>query len=56
MKLFLIAGARPHFMKMAPIIRRLKAESDPQIAQIGTEEHAGMSPYKKRMIGMNGMV
>ena len=34
-KLILVAGARPNFMKIAPIIRslKLKAESDPQITQ-----------------------
>jgi UDP-N-acetylglucosamine 2-epimerase (non-hydrolysing) len=34
MKLLLIAGARPNFMKIAPIIRALKTQSDPQITQI----------------------
>jgi len=35
-KLILVAGARPNFMKIVPIIRslKLKAESDPQISQI----------------------
>jgi UDP-N-acetylglucosamine 2-epimerase (non-hydrolysing) len=35
-KLILVAGARPNFMKIAPIIRslKLKAQSDPQISQI----------------------
>jgi len=33
MKLLLVAGARPNFMKIAPIVRALKAQSDPQITQ-----------------------
>ena len=33
-KLLLVAGARPNFMKIAPIVRVLKAQSDPQITQI----------------------
>jgi UDP-N-acetylglucosamine 2-epimerase (non-hydrolysing) len=46
MKLILVAGARPNFMKIAPIIRRLKAQgagrmeqSDPQITQIAQIEY-----------------
>jgi len=38
-KLILVAGARPNFMKIAPIIRRLKAQSDPQITQITQIEY-----------------
>jgi len=38
-KLILVAGARPNFMKIAPIIRRLKAQSDPQITQIAQIEY-----------------
>jgi len=34
-----IVGARPNFMKAAPIIRRLKAQSDPQITQIAQIEY-----------------
>jgi len=34
MKLFLVAGARPNFMKIAPILRALNAKSNPQITQI----------------------
>jgi len=34
MKIFLVAGARPNFMKIAPIVRVLKAQSGPQITQI----------------------
>ena len=33
-KLILVAGARPNFMKIAPIVRALKAKSNPQITQI----------------------
>ena len=32
-KLLLVAGARPKFTKIAPIIRELKDQSDPQISQ-----------------------
>jgi UDP-N-acetylglucosamine 2-epimerase len=39
MKIFLVAGTRPNFMKIAPIIRRLKAQSDPQITQIARIEY-----------------
>jgi len=34
MKIFLVAGVRPNFMKIAPIVRALRAQSDPQITQI----------------------
>ena len=39
MKLLLVAGARPNFMKIAPIVRALKAQSDPQITQIAQIEY-----------------
>jgi len=39
MNLFLVAGARPNFMKIAPIVRALKAQSDPQITQIPRIEY-----------------
>lgn len=39
MKIFLVAGARPNFMKIAPIVRALKAQSDPQITQITRIEY-----------------
>ena len=43
MKLFLVAGARPNFVKIAPIVRALSAEregqSDPQITQISQIEY-----------------
>jgi UDP-N-acetylglucosamine 2-epimerase (non-hydrolysing) len=38
-KLFLVAGARPNFMKIAPIIRELEALSDPQITQMAQIEY-----------------
>jgi len=39
MKIFLVAGARPNFMKIAPIVRALKAQSNPQITQIPRIEY-----------------
>ena len=33
-RLSLVAGARPNFMKIAPIVRALKSQSDPQITPI----------------------
>ncbi len=33
MKILLIAGARPNFMKIAPIIRELRAKSEEQKAE-----------------------
>ena len=38
-KLLLVAGARPNFMKIAPIVRALKAQSDPQITHIPRIEY-----------------
>ena len=35
----MVAGARPNFMKIAPIVRALKAQSDPQITQITQIEY-----------------
>ena len=40
MKIFLIAGARPNFMKIAPIVRAL---GDPQITQIFTDYYISMN-------------
>ena len=31
MKIFLVAGARPNFMKIAPVIRAMKARDDPKL-------------------------
>ncbi len=45
MKILLIAGARPNFMKIAPIIRELRAKSEEQKAEniswrlMHTEQH-----------------
>ena len=41
MKIILVAGARPNFMKIAPIVRALKAQSDPQITQITPVRSSG---------------
>ena len=41
MKILLVAGARPNFMKIAPIVRALKAKSNPQISQITPVRSSG---------------
>jgi len=62
MKILLTAGARPNFMKIAPIVRRLKlkaesskledssqklkAKSNPQISQITPVPSPGATPVK----------
>jgi len=37
MKLFLVAGARPNFMKIAPIIRSLRIHGD-QWSEVGSQK------------------
>ena len=43
MKLFLVAGARPNFMKIAPIVQALKAKSDPQITPVRSSGPTGQA-------------
>ncbi|MBE9569222.1 MAG: UDP-N-acetylglucosamine 2-epimerase, partial [Proteobacteria bacterium] len=39
MKIIFVAGARPNFMKIAPIARAMRAKSNPQITQITQIEY-----------------
>lgn len=43
MKIFLVAGARPNFMKIAPIVRALSAEDGDQRSEVGGRSSEGLS-------------
>jgi UDP-N-acetylglucosamine 2-epimerase (non-hydrolysing) len=53
MKIFLVAGARPNFMKIAPIVRALRAKHRGQRSDVG-DQRTGKDRGRKSEVGERG--
>ncbi|MDD1763034.1 MAG: hypothetical protein LUQ59_12455, partial [Methanothrix sp.] len=54
MKIFLIAGARPNFMKIAPLLRQLKAKRKAEDERLKCQGLRASEPQRSEVSGSDG--